>query len=184
MNYIMIAGNLGSDPEVRYTSSGQKVTSFRVASNSRKGGNDVTTWFRITVWGESMDKLIAHLKKGSSVMIYGELAKPEIYEDREGKAQVSLNVTAHHIAFSPFGKGRDAQSNEGAFGASQFGGAGQNGGSFQESTYQQAPAGNSQAGGNYNAGASPSGFSFGAGDGAMQGQNSDMGAFNDEEVPF
>ena len=65
MNFINIAGNLGADPEVRFTSSGKKVTTLRVATKTRKGGNDETIWYRVTVWGEQFDKMISFLKKGS-----------------------------------------------------------------------------------------------------------------------
>ena len=49
MNYVMVAGHLGADPEVRYTSNGQKVTTLRIATNSRKGGKDETIWWRATI---------------------------------------------------------------------------------------------------------------------------------------
>lgn len=101
MNFIHIAGNLGADPESRFTSSGKKVTAFRVGSRGRKGD---TIWWRVTVWGDQFDKMISFLKKGSAVMVYGEVHKPEIYNDREGKPQASLEITAVHMEFSPFGK--------------------------------------------------------------------------------
>lgn len=106
MNFIHIAGNLGADPEVRFTSSGKKVTTFKVATRSRRGKNneDVTIWWRVTVWGDQYDKMISFLKKGSAVVVYGDLHKPEIFTDREGKPQVSLEITAAHLEFSPFGK--------------------------------------------------------------------------------
>lgn len=107
MNFIHIAGNLGQDPEVRFTSNGKKVTSLKVATRSRRGkaGEELTIWWRVTVWGEQFDKMISYLKKGSSVMVYGDVHKPEIFTDREGKPQVSLEITAAHLEFSPFGKG-------------------------------------------------------------------------------
>ena len=101
MNYLTIAGHLGSDPEVRFTSSGQKVTTLRVACRARK---DETIWWKVTVWGEQFDKMIQYLKKGSPVISRGEMQKPEIFNDREGKPQVSMQMTAHHLGFSPFGK--------------------------------------------------------------------------------
>lgn len=105
MNFINIAGHLGADPEVRYTSSGKKVTTFRVATKTRKGGNDDTIWWRVTVWGEQFDKMIPHLKKGSPVVVFGEMQKPEIFNDREGKPQISMEIWASLIQFSPFGRG-------------------------------------------------------------------------------
>lgn len=104
MNIIEIAGHIGADPVTRFTSTGQKVTTFNVAVNSRKGGNEVTIWFRVTVWGDRFDKMLAYLKKGSAVIVLGELQKPEIWTDKEGRPQISLDVTAEIIKFSPFGK--------------------------------------------------------------------------------
>ena len=104
MNIITIAGRLGADPEIRFTSNGQKVTTLRVATNSRKGSKDETIWWRVTVWGENFDKMISFLKKGSAVIIVGDLSKPEIFTDREGRPQVSMNITASNILFSPCGR--------------------------------------------------------------------------------
>ena len=104
MNLITIAGHLGGDPEVRFTSSGKKVTTFRVATRTRKGQNDDTIWWRVTVWGEQFDKMIPYFKKGSPIVVSGEFHKPEMFTDREGKTQISLEITAHSIQFSPFGK--------------------------------------------------------------------------------
>ena len=104
MNFVNIAGHLGADPEVRLTSTGKKVTTLRVATRSRKGGADVTIWWRVTIWGEQFDKMIPHLKKGSPIVAFGEMQKPEIFNDREGKPQISLEIWASNIQFSPFGK--------------------------------------------------------------------------------
>jgi single-strand DNA-binding protein len=104
VNFVNIAGHLGADPEVRFTSTGKKVTTLRVATRSRKGSADVTIWWRVTIWGEQFDKMIPHLKKGSPIVAYGELQKPEIFNDREGKPQISLEMWASNIQFSPFGK--------------------------------------------------------------------------------
>lgn len=115
MNIIQIAGRLGADPETRFTPSGQKVTTFRVAVNIRRSGKDDTIWYRITVWGDRFDKMIQYLKKGSAVIVVGSLNKPEIYTDKEGRPQISLEITAEMIQFSPFGKsdGEGGQHQEG-----------------------------------------------------------------------
>lgn len=106
MNFMHVAGHLGADPEVRFTSSGKKVTTLRVATRSRRAKNqaDNTIWFRVTLWGEQWDAMIAYLKKGSPVMAFGELHKPEIFNDRDGKPTIALEITATHLEFSPFGK--------------------------------------------------------------------------------
>lgn len=112
MNQITIAGRLGNDPDVRFTSSGLKVTSFRVATNSRKAGKEETIWYKVTIWGDQFEKMIPHIKKGTGLIITGELGKPEIYNDREGRPQISLNVTAFQISFSPFGSGTTKSPSE------------------------------------------------------------------------
>ena len=104
MNQVIIAGHLGADPEVRFTSSGKKVTTLRVAARVRRGGKDETIWWRVSVWGEEFDRIIPHFKKGSSIIVIGDMSKPEIFTDREGRPQVSMNITAVDIMFSPFGR--------------------------------------------------------------------------------
>jgi single-strand DNA-binding protein len=136
MNIIEVIGNLGSDPETRYTPSGQKVTTFRIASNSKKGGKDITIWFRITVWGDRFDKMMSYMKKGSFVMVVGELHKPEIFNNREGQPQIGLEVTAEMIKFVPGARpaGEKKEGQEGSYGQSEgnnFGGG--YGGGFGES---------------------------------------------------
>ena len=104
MNKTTIAGHLGADPEVRFTSTGKKVTTLRVAARTRKGAQDDTIWWKVTIWGEQFDKMISFFKKGSPIIVYGELLKPEIFQDREGKSQISMELRAIDLQFSPFGK--------------------------------------------------------------------------------
>src|SRR5690242_9586003 len=104
MNRTMIAGHLGADPEVRFTSSGKKVTTLRVAAKCRKSSKGETIWWRVSVWGEEFDKMIPYFKKGSPIFVYGEMDKPEIFTDRDGKSQVSMSLTAMDLSFSPFGR--------------------------------------------------------------------------------
>ncbi len=113
MNTITIAGHLGADPEVRFTSTGKKVTTLRVATHTRKGNADDTIWWRVTIWGDQFDKMLTYLKKGSSVIVTGDLQKPELFTDRDGKQQISMNITAFNIQFSPFGKPDRATAGQG-----------------------------------------------------------------------
>lgn len=101
MNVIQVIGNLGKDPETRFTPSGKKVTNLTIASNSKRGGKEETTWWRITIWGDTFDKMISYLKKGSYVMCIGEMHKPELFTNRDGQQQVSLEMTADSIRFLP-----------------------------------------------------------------------------------
>jgi single-strand DNA-binding protein len=121
MNTVQIAGHLGADPETRFTNNGTKVTSLRVASNTRQGGKDETTWWRVSVWGDRFDRMMPHLKKGSAIIVIGEMKKPEIYNGKDGQPQVSLDLTAEMIRFSPFGRtNRDEGQQSGGFGEQTF----------------------------------------------------------------
>ena len=102
MNIIQLFGRLGADPEVRFTQSGQKVTTFSVATNSRRGGKDETVWWRVTVWGDRFDNMISYLKKGSAIIVIGELRPPEMFTDRNGQQRVGLEVTANNLYFPPY----------------------------------------------------------------------------------
>lgn len=106
MFIVQIAGRLGKDPETRFTPSGQKVTTFNVATNHRKGKEDVTIWVRVTIWGDRFDKMLSYLKKGSAVIVAGRMNPPSSYTDKDGRSQVSLEVTAEMLEFSPFGSDR------------------------------------------------------------------------------
>ena len=105
MNITEIMGHLGADPEVRFTPSGQKVISMRMATNSRKSGKDETVWWRITIWEDrcKIDKMLPYIKKGSALIAVGEMSAA-VYTDKEGRPQISLDLTADIIRFSPFGK--------------------------------------------------------------------------------
>ena len=75
---LIIVGNLGKDPEMRYTPSGTPVTSLSVATNRKYTGSDgqvvkETTWFRVSVFGKSAETAAQYLKKGSAVLVEGRL---------------------------------------------------------------------------------------------------------------
>lgn len=145
MNIIEIAGNIGNDPVTRFTPSGQKVTTFNVATNIRKGEGTITVWYRVTIWGDRFDKMLTYLKKGSSIIVLGELQKPEIWTDKEGRPQVSLEIYAEILRFSPFGSGNKSQERpqqeqssghaERGFGEQTFQGHG--GGGHQQQKHQE-----------------------------------------------
>jgi single-strand DNA-binding protein len=110
MNHVIIAGHLGADPEVRFTSSGEKVTTLRVAARSRRKGK--TIWWKVTIWGEQFDKMMPYFKKGSPIFVIGEINEPEIFTDRAGNPQPSMSLTAYHLSFSPFGRPDGAGGSE------------------------------------------------------------------------
>jgi single-strand DNA-binding protein len=107
MIIVQVAGRLGKDAETRFTPSGQKVTTLTLAANTRKAGKEETVWWRVTIWGERYDKVIPYWKKGAALIAIGEMHKPEIWTDREGRPQPSVEMTADIIRFNPFGGSSD-----------------------------------------------------------------------------
>ena len=106
---IIIIGNLGKDPEMRYSPNGQAVTSFSLASNRTSKGNDgqqvkETTWFRITVWGNQAESCNQYLKKGSKVLVEGRLipddkGSPRVFQRKDGTYGASFEVNAQTVRF-------------------------------------------------------------------------------------
>lgn len=106
---LTIVGNLGRDPEMRYTQTGQAVTSFSVAASrsyTRSDGEKVkeTIWFRVSAWGKLAEVCSQYLHKGSKVLIVGELkgtenGEPRVWEDNSGNARASFEVTAQTVRF-------------------------------------------------------------------------------------
>lgn len=102
---------MGGTPELRHTQSGNPVATFSLASNERRKSKDgenaeVTTWFRVTVWGRRAELVVQYLSKGSSVYIEGRL-RLENWTDREGKERTSLEVEATDVQFLGSGGGRE-----------------------------------------------------------------------------
>jgi len=107
---LIIVGNVGRDPEMRYTPSGQAVTSFSVASNRRytsSNGEQVneTIWFRVSAWGKQAEICNQFLKKGSRVLVEGRLTPdkasggPRIWQKQDGTSAASFEVTAQTVRF-------------------------------------------------------------------------------------
>jgi single-strand DNA-binding protein len=106
---IILIGNLGRDPEMRYTPSGQPVTSFSVASNRSYTGSDgqkvdETIWFRVTAWGKQAETCNQFLHKGSKVLVEGRLTPdknggPRIWQKQDGTSGASFEVTAATVRF-------------------------------------------------------------------------------------
>lgn len=113
---ITIVGNLGRDPELRYTQTGQPVTTLSVATNRQwtdKNTNEVkkeTTWFRVSVWGNQAETCNEYLKKGSTVLIEGDRLQASPYLNKDGQPAASLEFTAQAVRFL---SGRGGQMGEG-----------------------------------------------------------------------
>jgi single-strand DNA-binding protein len=102
-NKIILVGNLGRDPELRYTPQGTPVCSFSMATNERRKDKtgemqDHTTWFKVTLWNRQAETAAQYLQKGRPVYIEGRL-RVEEYTDRDGKQRHSLEVNATDMQF-------------------------------------------------------------------------------------
>ena len=97
LNKMMIIGNLGADPELRYTPSGKAVTELRVAVNDNRKGPDgewieETLWFRVSVWEQQAERMAEQLRKGHKIYAEGQLKARE-YEARDGQKRTSLELS-------------------------------------------------------------------------------------------
>ena len=113
-NKIIIVGNLGRDPELRYTPQGVAVCDFSMATNERKRDksgemHEVATWFRVTLWRNQAENAAKYLKKGSQVFIEGRLSQEE-WTDRDGNNRQTLAVQATDMHF--IGSRGDAPSGD------------------------------------------------------------------------
>jgi len=124
---VIIIGNLGRDPEMRYTADGTPVTSFTVATSRRwndQSGQpqEKTVWFRVSAWRRLAETCNQYLSKGRQVLVEGELSEPKPFQGRDGQWRASLEVTAREIRFlggrgeqgapGPAGAGAGAESRE------------------------------------------------------------------------
>lgn len=107
---LIIVGNLGRDPEMRYTSSGEPVTNLNVATNRKWTSKDgqsqeETVWFRVSVWGRQAEACNQYLSKGQQVFIEGRLAAdketggPRIWTDQNGNPRASYEMNAFEVKF-------------------------------------------------------------------------------------
>jgi single-strand DNA-binding protein len=126
----MIIGNLGADPEMRYTPNGRPVTQFNVAVNqstkNQQTGEwvEATDWFRVSVWGDRAERAAETLRKGNKVFVEGRFKTRE-FEGRDGKARTSLEITADSVVNL---EKRPRDEGEGQFATSAAGGAPAGGG--------------------------------------------------------
>ncbi len=108
-NKIIIVGNLGRDPDLRYTPQGIAVCSFSMATNEKrkdKSGElqDITTWFKVTLWRQQAENAAKYLTKGSPVYIEGRL-RIEEWTDRDNNNRYTLDVQATDMQFISAGRG-------------------------------------------------------------------------------
>lgn len=114
-NTVTIVGNLGRDPELRYTPSGTAVCNISVATTEKrkKGGTveEITTWFRATIWGAMAENAAKYLQKGSAVYLSGPLRKEE-YTDKDEVNRVSLEVNVREMQFLSGGSRKQEEESD------------------------------------------------------------------------
>jgi len=103
LNKVILIGNLGTDPEMRYTPNGNPVTSFRMATSRRYNTSngerkEETDWFTVTVWGKQAESCNQYLSKGRQVYVEGRL-HARSWEGQDGQMRTSLDVTANRVLF-------------------------------------------------------------------------------------
>ena len=146
MNKIIVIGNVGRDPEMRYTPSGQGVTSFSVASNRRyrtAAGEqrEETEWFNVSAWGRLAEICNQYLTRGQQVYVEGRL-RSRSYQGNDGQTRFSLDITLTEMQMlGSRGSGMDEDRSpyggqqgggQGGGGMDDYGGAGGYGGQNDE----------------------------------------------------
>jgi single-strand DNA-binding protein len=103
INKVILIGNLGRDPELKYTQSGQAVCNFSIATTEKWKGKDggmqeKTEWHRIVAWGKTGELCSQYLSKGRPVYIEGRLQTRD-WEDKEGNKRQTTEINANTVQF-------------------------------------------------------------------------------------
>jgi single-strand DNA-binding protein len=151
LNRVMLLGNLGADPELRFTQGGQGVLNMRLATTESYLDKDRvrrerTDWHNVVVWGKRGEALAKILTKGSSIFIEGSI-RTSSYDDREGNKRYKTEIIAQNVILAGRGRGGGAGAEEGGqvyepdaggpppgggggYGGQRAGGGGGGGGSY------------------------------------------------------
>ncbi len=103
LNRVFLIGNLGADPEVRYTQSQLPICSMRIATNERRQNDagewvDQTEWHRVTAFGKTAENCGQYLKKGRQVFVEGRIQTKK-YQDKDGQDKYSTEIVASGVRF-------------------------------------------------------------------------------------
>lgn len=150
----MLLGNLGADPELRFTQSGQPLLSLRLATTESyldkdKVRKERTDWHSVVVWGKRGESLAKILNKGSSIFVEGSM-RTSTYDDREGNKRYKTEVIAHNILLTGGRRHGDEHGDEHGDGQSDHAGVG--GAPYGSAQRSTAPAAQNQRSGGYNRG--------------------------------
>jgi len=114
INKVILVGNLGKDPEVRYAQSGMAICKLRLAVTERvkdgaEGWKDATEWFTVTLFGKTAENAGQYLQKGRQVYVEGRL-KTDKYKDKEGVERTSVEVIANTLQYLGSGAGQKGKT--------------------------------------------------------------------------
>jgi single-strand DNA-binding protein len=118
LNKVILIGNLGTDPEMRYTANGDATTSFRLATNHSFVGRDgerheETEWFSVTTWRSLAEQCSQYLQKGRRVYVEGRL-RTRSWEGPDGQRRFRTEVNADRVIFldrlGGMGSGEEAEA--------------------------------------------------------------------------
>jgi len=176
VNKVILIGNLGGDPEVRYTQSGQAWAKFSMATSENwtdKQGQkqEKTEWHNIVLWGKLAELAGQYLSKGRKVYIEGKLQTRQ-WDDRDGNKRYTTEIQGREMTFLG---GRQGENTSGGYAANAGGGGGGYGASAGGENASGSGSGGGGGGGSFNAGSQSGG-----------GQNYDYNAptMTDDDVPF
>jgi single-strand DNA-binding protein len=116
LNRVMLLGNLGADPDLRYTQGGQAVLNIRLATTEsyldrNKVRQERTDWHNVVVWGKRGEALAKFLTKGSTIFVEGGI-RTSSYDDKEGNKRYKTEIHANNIILAG-GRGRGGEGGEG-----------------------------------------------------------------------
>ncbi|WP_437674690.1 single-stranded DNA-binding protein [Sorangium sp. So ce131] len=209
LNRVMLLGNLGADPELRFTQGGQAVLNLRLATTESyldrdKVRKERTDWHNVVIWGKRAEALGKILSKGSSIFVEGSL-RTSSYDDRDGNKRYKTEVIANNVLLTGGGRGRGGgvADDAGAFGGGGYSGEGAGyGGGAPSGGY--GGGGGGGGGGGYGGGGGGGGGAPGGGRPAGGGYNrgggrpaapadpgppaddfgGGYGGGNDDDIPF
>ncbi len=161
INKVILVGNLGADPEARYTQSGSPVTNFRIATSERWTGRDGqpqerTEWHRIVTFGKLAEHCRDYLSKGRQVYVEGRIQTRE-WQDRDGNRRWTTEIVAQTVQFlgRSGGQGGGGGGYDDSYGGPGDGPGGPGGGPGGPGGGPEGPGGGSEGPGGYDGGPPP-----------------------------
>lgn len=182
LNRVMLLGNLGADPELRFTQGGQAVLNLRLATTESyldrdKVRKERTDWHNVVIWGKRGEALAKILGKGSTLFIEGSL-RTSSYDDKEGNKRYKTEIVANNVILAGGrGAGGRAIVDEGGGGGGGYEGRGGGGGGYES---RGGPRGGGGGGGGRGGG----GGDRGAPPANEPADDFGYGGGNDDDIPF